>query len=95
VIEHLQRVLGFQSGDSPAEKLHKLAVGARLRSGFSTGHVPLPPLGIPATSHDALMARLDRLGTAKEVAQLGATLGPEFTYEEMNQPQGDPMRKMT
>jgi predicted ATPase len=45
--------------------------------------------------HDALMARLDRLGTAKEVAQLGATLGPEFTYEEMNQPQGDPMRKMT
>jgi hypothetical protein len=93
VIEHLQRVLGFQSGDSPAEKLHKLEVGARLRSGFSIGHVPLPPLGIPATSHDALMARLDRLGTAKEVAQLGATLGPEFTYEEMNQPQGDPMRK--
>jgi predicted ATPase len=35
-------------------------VGARLRPGFSTGHVPLP-LGIPATLHDALMARLDRL----------------------------------
>ncbi|MBI3799401.1 MAG: hypothetical protein HY268_20845 [Deltaproteobacteria bacterium] len=43
--------------------------------------VPLPTLGIPATLHDALMARLDRLGPAKEVAQLGATLGREFSYE--------------
>src|SRR5213594_4031885 len=34
---------------------------------------PLPPLAIPATLHDALMARLDRLGTVKVVAQLGAT----------------------
>jgi class 3 adenylate cyclase len=36
---------------------------------------------IPETLHDSLMARLDRLGTAKEVAQLGAVIGPEFTYE--------------
>jgi len=36
---------------------------------------------IPVTLHDSLMARLDRLGTAKEVAQLGATLGREFSYE--------------
>ena len=36
---------------------------------------------IPATLHDSLMARLDRLGTVKEVAQLGATLGREFSYE--------------
>src|SRR5713101_2675176 len=42
---------------------------------------PLPSLGIPATLHDALMARLDRLATAKEIAQLGATLGREFSYE--------------
>jgi predicted ATPase len=55
-------------------------VGARLRPGFSTGHVPLP-LAIPATLHDSLMARLDRLGLAKEVAQVGATLGREFSYE--------------
>ena len=27
------------------------------------------------------MARLDRLGSAKEIAQLGATIGREFTYE--------------
>jgi predicted ATPase len=42
---------------------------------------PLPPLAIPATLQDSLMARLDRLGAAREVAQLGATLGREFPYE--------------
>jgi TOMM system kinase/cyclase fusion protein len=39
------------------------------------------PLAIPTTLHDSLMARLDRLPTAKGVAQLGATLGREFSYE--------------
>jgi predicted ATPase len=42
---------------------------------------PLPPLAIPATLHDSLMARLDRLATVKEVAQLGATLGRAFPYD--------------
>jgi predicted ATPase/class 3 adenylate cyclase len=42
---------------------------------------PLPQIGIPTTLHDALMARLDRLGPTKEVAQLGATLGREFSYD--------------
>ena len=41
---------------------------------------PLPPLAIPATLHDSLMARLDRLATVKGLAQLGATLGREFPY---------------
>ena len=41
---------------------------------------PLPPLAIPATLQDALMARLDRLGAVKEVAQLSAVLGREFSY---------------
>src|SRR5262244_1410164 len=40
----------------------------------------LPPLAIPATLHDSLMARLDRLATVKAMAQLGATLGREFSY---------------
>ena len=43
--------------------------------------LPPPPLAIPTTLHDSLMARLDRLATAKEVAQLGAALGREFGYE--------------
>ena len=38
-------------------------------------------LGIPTTLQDALMARLDRLAPVKELAQLGATLGREFSYE--------------
>ena len=41
---------------------------------------PLPPLAIPATLHDSLMARLDRLAAVKSLAQLGATLGREFSY---------------
>jgi TOMM system kinase/cyclase fusion protein len=41
---------------------------------------PLPPLAIPSTLHGSLMARLDRLATGKEVAQLGATLGRTFPY---------------
>jgi class 3 adenylate cyclase len=36
---------------------------------------------IPVTLQDSLMARLDRLGPAKEVAQVGAVLGREFSYE--------------
>jgi class 3 adenylate cyclase len=36
---------------------------------------------IPVTLHDSLVARLDRLGTAKEVAQIGAVIGAEFSYE--------------
>jgi class 3 adenylate cyclase/tetratricopeptide (TPR) repeat protein len=42
---------------------------------------PLPPLAIPSTLQDSLVARLDRLATGKEVAQVGATLGREFSYE--------------
>ena len=42
---------------------------------------PLPPLAIPATLHDSLMARLDRLAAVKGLAQLAATLGREFAYD--------------
>ena len=43
---------------------------------------PLPALALPATLHASLIARLDRIGAAaKEVAQIGAVLGREFTYE--------------
>jgi predicted ATPase len=41
----------------------------------------LPSLAIPATLHDSLMARLDRLGPVKAVAQLGATIGRTFAYD--------------
>ena len=42
---------------------------------------PLPPLAIPATLQDSLIARLDRLTEVKDVAQIGAVLGREFSFE--------------
>jgi len=41
---------------------------------------PLPPLAIPTTLQDSLMARLDRLAPIKEVAQIGAAIGREFSF---------------
>jgi class 3 adenylate cyclase/tetratricopeptide (TPR) repeat protein len=41
----------------------------------------LAEAAIPATLHDSLMARLDRVPTVRKVAQLGAVLGREFAYE--------------
>jgi class 3 adenylate cyclase/tetratricopeptide (TPR) repeat protein len=41
---------------------------------------PLPPLAIPSTLQDSLMARLDRLGTVKEIAQIGSAIGRDFSY---------------
>ena len=41
---------------------------------------PLPPLAIPSTLQDSLMARLDRLAAVKEIAQIGAAIGREFSY---------------
>src|SRR5215468_5106177 len=42
--------------------------------------VPSPALAVPASLHASLMARLDRLGAAKEVAQIGAVIGREFSH---------------
>ena len=42
--------------------------------------VPSSALAVPASLHASLMARLDRLGPAKEVAQIGAAIGREFSH---------------
>ena len=42
--------------------------------------IPSSTLAVPATLHASLMARLDRLGPAKEVAQIGAAIGREFSH---------------
>ncbi|MGF6808404.1 class 3 adenylate cyclase/tetratricopeptide (TPR) repeat protein [Paraburkholderia sp. Clong3] len=42
---------------------------------------PLPPLAIPMTLHASLMARLDRLAPARDVAQIAAAIGRQFSYE--------------
>ena len=41
----------------------------------------LADITIPSTLHDSLMARLDRLGTVKEVAQTASAIGREFDYD--------------
>jgi tetratricopeptide (TPR) repeat protein len=51
------------------------------RAVLESGDAKLIGHQIPATLHDSLMARLDRLGPAKEVIQIGAVIGSEFSYE--------------
>ena len=42
--------------------------------------MPSPALAVPASLHASLMARLDRLGHSKKIAQIGAALGREFSH---------------
>jgi class 3 adenylate cyclase/predicted ATPase len=42
---------------------------------------PLPLLAVPLSLHASLLARLDRLAPAREIAQIGAAIGREFSYE--------------
>ena len=46
----------------------------------TTAAVPSPALAVPASLHASLIARLDRLGPAKELAQIGAAIGREFSH---------------
>lgn len=43
--------------------------------------IPAPNLAVPASLNASLLARLDRLGPAKEVAQIGAVIGREFSFD--------------
>jgi len=65
------------------EELTKSVLESGLLSEQSDRYVldlALPPLAIPTTLHDSLMARLDRLASARRVAQIGAAIGREFSY---------------
>ena len=52
--------------------------------------VPSSGLNVPASLHASLMARLDRLGPAKEVAQIGAAIGREFSHAVLAAVAGKP-----
>jgi class 3 adenylate cyclase/predicted ATPase len=52
--------------------------------------VPSPALAVPASLHASLMARLDRLGPAKDVAQIGAAIGREFSHALLGAVAGKP-----
>ena len=64
------------------EELTKTVLQSGLLEQAATGYRltgALPELAIPSTLQDSLMARLDRLSEAKDVAQAGAAIGREFT----------------
>src|SRR5262249_21985754 len=67
-VEELTKAI-LESGQLEAIDGHYELMGS-----FST-------VAIPATLQDSLMARLDRLVTAKGVAQMGATIGRQFAYD--------------
>ena len=52
--------------------------------------VPALARAVPASLHASLMARLDRLGSAKEVAQIGAAIGREFSHALLGAVAGKP-----
>ena len=65
------------------EELTKTVIESGLLAETPTGYElrgPLPQLAIPSTLQDSLMSRLDRLAPAKEVAQVGAVIGREFSH---------------
>jgi len=57
-----------------------LEAGTESAAEHTAAALPLSALAVPATLHASLMARLDRLGAAKEVAQIGAAIGREFSH---------------
>jgi class 3 adenylate cyclase/predicted ATPase len=83
-VEVVQHIVGQTDGvPLYAEEMTKLVLEAGLVEERADRYAlsgPLPAGLIPTTLRDALMARLDRLTTAKAVAQLGATLGRTFPY---------------
>jgi class 3 adenylate cyclase/predicted ATPase len=54
----------------------------------------VPLVGIPTTLHDSLMARLDRLASVRLVAQIGAAIGREFSYQLLGAVSGLPENEL-
>ena len=75
-----------------AEEMTKavLEAGGEQAAERAAASVPSPSVAVPASLHASLMARLDRLGSAKEVAQTGATIGREFPYSLIAAVMGKP-----
>ncbi len=79
------------------EELTKTVLESKLVEEVNGAYVlakPLPPLAIPSTLHDSLMARLDRLGAVKEVAQCAAAIGREFSFDLLSAASALPSDKL-
>ena len=71
-----------------------LEAGSEGAAEHTAAAVPSPALAVPASLHASLMARLDRLGPAKEVAQIGAAIGREFSHEMLTAVVGSPQAEL-
>jgi class 3 adenylate cyclase len=67
-----------------------LEAGAESAARRTAAAVPSAALAVPASLHASLMARLDRLGPAKGVAQIGAAIGREFSHALLVAVVGEP-----
>lgn len=81
--EVLEQIVGRTDGVPLfVEELTKAVLESGLLRRTEDGYAlagPLPPLAIPTTLQDSLLARLDHLGAAKELAQVGSVIGREFS----------------
>jgi len=81
--EVLEQIVGKTDGVPLfIEELTKAVLESGLLRRTPEGYAlagPLPPLAIPTTLQDSLLARLDHLGAAKELAQVGSVIGREFS----------------
>jgi class 3 adenylate cyclase/tetratricopeptide (TPR) repeat protein len=83
-VEVMKQILAKTDGNPLfVEELTKTVLEAGILVEDAQGyrlHGPLPPLAIPDTLQDSLMARLDRLAPVREIAQIGAAIGREFSH---------------
>jgi class 3 adenylate cyclase len=84
-VEVLEQIVAHTDGVPLfVEELTKSVLESKLLREASDRYIleaPLPALAIPTTLRDSLIARLDRLAPVREVAQMGACIGREFSYE--------------
>ena len=84
---HIRRDIVERTDGIPlfVEEMTKAVLEAESEGDAQQTAAAVPPsaLAVPASLHASLMARLDRLGSAKEVAQIGAAIGREFSYALM------------
>ena len=62
------------------EEMTKAVLEAQRDAATPMATMSFPAAAVPASLHGSLMARLDRLGPAKELAQIGAAIGREFSH---------------
>ena len=81
---HIRRDIAERTDGIPlfVEEMTKAVLEAESEGDAQQTAAAVPPsaIAVPASLHASLMARLDRLGPAKEVAQTGAAIGREFSY---------------